>query len=136
MAFNQQAQHGSAGDGPDRGTVEVGHLEPGLAVVTMRGEHDLSTMPLLRPAFERATAHSNVLVDLSDCSFIDSTVVTLLIKAEQTVQTRDEELVLVIPPQQRVIARVAEVLHLSECFPIDSSRDVALARLQHATHLA
>jgi hypothetical protein len=59
---------------PLPGTVQVEHHVPGLALVSVHGEHDLSTTPELTQALEQAAAHSNVLVDLSDCSFMDSTV--------------------------------------------------------------
>jgi len=136
MPSHSQAQHASPGDRPQPGTVEVGHHEPGLAVVSMHGEHDLSTVPKLRPTFEQATAHSNVLVDLSDCAFIDSTVIGLLIRAAMTVQARDEQFVLVIPPEQAQVARVAETAGLTEIFPIHLSRDVALANLKLANDSA
>ena len=67
--------------GLDKGTVEVGHLEPDLAIVTLRGEHDISTRDELGLAFDEASAHANLLIDLTDCSFIDSTVINLLLKA-------------------------------------------------------
>ena len=51
----------AAGDHRQPGTVEVEHHAPGLAVVSMRGEHDLSTSPELRRALEQAAAHSTVL---------------------------------------------------------------------------
>src|SRR3954451_6488552 len=116
MASHLHAQYVSPGERPQSGTVEVAHPEPGLAVVTMRGEHDLSTMHWLRPAFQQATAHSNVLVDLSGCEFIDSTVIGLIIKAANTVQERGEQLALVIPPAPSVVARAAALTGLTEFF--------------------
>jgi anti-anti-sigma factor len=99
----------------------------------MRGEHDLSSLPVLRPAFEQATAHSNVVVDLSDCAFIDSTVIALLFRAAKVVQVRGEQLALVIPPEQRQVARVAAMTGLSDFFAVHSSRETALAGLRHAS---
>jgi len=136
MASNPQAQRDSPGGWPQPGTVEVAHPEPGLAVVTIRGEHDLSTIPVLRPAFEQATAHSNVLVDLSNCAFIDSTVIALLVRAANAVQARGEQLALVIPPEQPHVARIAAMTGLTEFFGIHSSRETALARLRLASDSA
>ena len=62
------------------GTVELTHHSPEVAVVTMRGEHDLSTASQVARALERAAVHSDVLVDLSRCGFIDSTVIAALVK--------------------------------------------------------
>jgi anti-sigma B factor antagonist len=118
------------GDKPLFGAVELGHHAPGLAVVSMRGEHDLSTAPELTYALEQAAAHSNVVVDLSECSFIDSTVIKALIKTALDVQARSEQLVLVIPSEQRAVARIAQMTHLAELVPIHTTRSDALATIQ------
>jgi anti-anti-sigma factor len=117
---------------PRPGTVESGHYAPGLAFVRFHGEHDLSTEAALGSALDHAVAHSNVLVDLSDCTFMDSTVIAWLIRAARTVQGRGELLVLALPPDQRAVARVAGMAHLSEIMPIYNSHDEALASLQQA----
>lgn len=104
------------------GEVEFGHVAPGFAVVTLRGEHDLSTMPVLSRALERAAAHSNVLVDLADCSLIDSTVISAFIKTAQALQRRGERFVLVIPPEQPYLNRIANLTRLDHIFPIFSTR--------------
>jgi len=116
--------------GPRPGSAEVGHVEPGLAYVDLHGEHDLSTKGVTKPALAEAAAHSNVLVDLSDCDFMDSMVVLWLIQTAREVQARSERLVLVIPATQTEVARVADLLNLSAVFPIYPSRQMALAVLQ------
>ena len=110
-----------------RGTVEVAHHAPHLAVVSLQGEHDISTSESLAQALERAAANSNVLVDLSECTFVDSTVITILIRTSETVKAGGEQLVLVIPPAQRAIARIAEMTGLGHLMPLYESRDAALA---------
>ena len=116
-------------DEPLPGTVEVEHPAPGLALVSVRGEHDLSTTAELTQALEHAARHSNVLVDLSDCSFMDSSVIQALVKTALALQARGEQLALVIPPEQRVVARVAHMTRLSEILPIYPSHDDGLANL-------
>jgi anti-sigma B factor antagonist len=118
------------GDEPLPGTVDVGHHVPGLAVVSLRGEHDLSTEPELTQALEYAAAHSNVVVDLSECSFIDSTVIKALIKTAHALHARGEQLALVIPPEQRQVARIAQMTQLGEFFPIHTARGAALTSLE------
>ena len=78
-------------------------------------------------AIEEAAANSNVLVDLSPCTFIDSTVITILIRTAESVRAGGEQLVLVIPPAQRAIARVAEMTGLGQLVPLYDSREAALA---------
>jgi anti-anti-sigma factor len=96
----------------------------------VHGEHDLSTLKVLKPALAEAAAHSNVLVDLSDCDFIDSMVVVWLIQTAREVQARAEIVALVIPAAQKEVARVAGLLNLSAVFPIYPTRQAALAVLQ------
>jgi anti-sigma B factor antagonist len=119
-------------DDPSRGTVEIGHHARGMAVVTMRGEHDLSTQPVLAHALELAAAHSNVVVDLSACSFIDSTVIREFINTSGTVRAKGEQVVLVIPPEQTQIARIAQLTGLSHIFALHESTEAAFAMLDRA----
>ena len=119
-----------AGDKPLPGTVEVAHHAPGLAVVNMRGEHDLSTSPELRRALAQAAAHSAVLVDLCECSFIDSSVIQALVRTARALHAGGEQLVLVIPPEQKQVARVAQMTQLAEIFPIHTSRHAAFVSIQ------
>jgi anti-sigma B factor antagonist len=112
------------------GTVEIGHHTPGIAVVTMRGEHDISTEPLLAGALENASAKSHVVVDLSDCTFIDSTVIASLIRGAAAVRARNERFALVIPPAQRHVTRIANMTRLGEFLAVHDSRDAALASLE------
>jgi anti-anti-sigma factor len=115
------------------GQVAVGHHERAVAVVTMSGEHDLSTQPEFAQALELAAAHSNVVVDLSDCAFIDSTVITEFIKTSETVRAKGEQIVLVIPPTQTQIARIAQLTGLSHIFALHESTQAAFAMLDRAT---
>jgi anti-sigma B factor antagonist len=119
-----------AGDHQQPGTVEVEHHAPGLAVVSLRGEHDLSTSPELRRALEQAAAHSTVLVDFCECSFIDSSVIQALVRTARALHAGGEQLVLVIPPEQKQVARVAQMTQLAEIFPIHTSRHAALVSIQ------
>jgi anti-sigma B factor antagonist len=117
-------------NGHPQGTVEVGHHAPGLASVCLRGEHDLSSAEIMLPALETALANSSVMVDLSACTFIDSTVITWLIRAAQTAEQHSERLVLVIPPDQAAVARAAEMTRLGEIIPIYTTHQAALTNLQ------
>jgi anti-anti-sigma factor len=108
----------------------VQHEAPGVAFVTLRGEHDLSTEPALSQALAEATAHSNVVVDLSDCEFVDSTVIAALLRAARGVAERGERFALLIPAAQRQITRIAEMTQLGELLAIHATREEALASVQ------
>jgi anti-anti-sigma factor len=96
----------------------------------MRGEHDLATAPELTRALEQARAHSDVLVDLSECDFIDSTVISIFIRTALEVQAHGERLVVVIPGESGQIARAVHMTRLSEFLPVHSSRGDAIASLE------
>ncbi|HEY3763887.1 MAG TPA: STAS domain-containing protein [Gaiellales bacterium] len=58
--------------------------EPGVEVVTVTGEHDLSTAPELKRQLDAALASgAAVVVDLMQTTFIDSTVLRVLILARE-----------------------------------------------------
>ena len=126
MAPNQH-EPGAAGDElPEPGTVTVAHPAPGLAVVTLRGEHDLSTQTKLAEAFAAAGTHSNVLVDLTDCTFMDSTVIGALLMTSRAARARNEFFAVVIPPERTNLSRLAEMTRLAEIFPVHPSLAAAL----------
>lgn len=99
-------------------------------MVTRLGEHDISTEPQLARALAEASVHSVVVVDLSGCTFIDSTAIASLINGASAVHARNERFALVIPPEQRHVTRIAKMLRLSEFLAVHESRDAALASLE------
>lgn len=115
-----------AGDTSPLGTIEIGNHLPGLAVVSMRGEHDLSTTPELTQALEQAAACPNVLVDLSECTFMDSSVVNTLVAAHQDLAMRSVRLEIVIPPDARLAQRVARLTHLANIVAIHETPAAAM----------
>ena len=68
-----------------------------------------------------------MLVDLSPCTFMDSTVINVLISTAHSVQAAGERLALVIPPEQRRVARVAEMTGLDKLLAVYETREAALA---------
>ena len=116
---------------PERGTVEVEfHPQPGVAVVAVRGEHDLRTKAELAEALERASAHPHVLVDLSECSFVDSSVIGALVVASKRLEERDGRLEVVIAPEAHTVHRAAELTGLAAFLPIHATRSAAIASIQ------
>jgi anti-anti-sigma factor len=113
-------------DQPLPGTVEVGHLAPGLAVVCMRGEHDLSTQPQLMQALAQAASDSDVLVDLSECSFIDSSVIKALVAAQLDVTTRGDRLEVVFPSSgSSIVNRTFQLMRLRDVLSVHESVEEA-----------
>jgi anti-anti-sigma factor len=63
---------------------------PHAAVVVLSGEHDVSTVPMLRQVLAPLSLDSGLLmvIDLSRAAFIDAAVLTALADAEQAVTGR------------------------------------------------
>lgn len=104
-------------------------------MIAVRGELDLSTAPDLEAPLEDAIAagDTSVLVDLSECEFIDSTGIALIVRAWQRLDRgADGEGSgrVVISSGNDQVRRVLEVTGLELSIPIHGTRDEALAALR------
>ena len=103
-------------------------LADGTRVVSVRGELDLSTTPALEEAIAGVAGPGggghNVVVDLSDCTFIDSTALGALITAAKRIGELEAPLSLVITDKN--VLKVFEVTGLDQMFPIHRTLDGAL----------
>src|SRR4051812_38941869 len=104
------------GGGIERGRVAV-HHESGVAIVTMQGEHALSTAPHISKALAEARRHSDVVVDLSSCSLIDSTVIGVLVATAADIRAGGENLVLAGPAGESAGAPAVQGTPPAENFP-------------------
>ncbi|MGC1165890.1 MAG: STAS domain-containing protein [Solirubrobacterales bacterium] len=108
-------------------------LDDGVRVVAVRGELDLSTASDLEGPLEEAVAakDASVLIDLSDCEFIDSTGIALIVRAWQHLDRgADGEGRVVICSANEQVRRVLEITGLELSIAIHGSRDEALAALR------
>ena len=97
----------------------------GVCVITMRGEGDLYTAPDLQRALDDALAAgaNEIVVDLGAATFIDSTILGVLMGAAKRARSKRGEIVLVC--DDRRILRVFEVTGVRSMFRFE--RDVAAA---------
>ena len=113
--------------------VEITMASASIAVISLRGEHDLAGYEPLRTGFARAAIHgANVIVDLSDCEFIDSTVISLILHTETIVARDGGRLVVALPAEENAVTRVAALIKLAERLPTYASFDAAFASFQTA----
>jgi anti-anti-sigma factor len=118
--------------------VEVELRRADIAFVRLRGEHDLSTKPRLTEALTEASAKRNVLVDLSECTFMDSSVIAALFLARTKLDLRDGRLELVIPREAATLQRTAEVTALGVMLRVHETQAEGLASFRgddHSTHV-
>jgi anti-anti-sigma factor len=84
---------------------------PGYAaVVSLRGEHDLGTSAAIADALSPLDGY--VLVDLSECDYIDSTVVGVILAKLHDLMLQGHALELVIPPDRENVLRIIEIVGL------------------------
>jgi anti-anti-sigma factor len=110
-------------------------LDDGLRVIAVRGELDLSTASDLEGPLEDAisSGDASVLIDLSECEFIDSTGIALIVRAWQRLDRAAEgegEGRVVICSDNDQVRRVLEITGIDLSIPIHSGKDEALAALR------
>jgi anti-anti-sigma factor len=109
------------------------HLEvvpPQLAVLTLLGEHDLHEKLALEEAMARATVYRDVLVDLSACTFVDSSTIATIVGAYRRVRDAGGRLELVVPLEARTVRRSLELMGVDAFIPLHATRERAVASLQ------
>jgi anti-anti-sigma factor len=111
--------------------VRVGALEDGVRTISVRGELDLSTAPELEGPLDETldSGEGSVLIDLSQCEFIDSTGIALIVRAWQRLDSGENGRALVICSQNDQVRRVLEITGLELSIPVHLTRDEALAAL-------
>ncbi len=93
--------------------------------ISLMGEHDLSTLPQVQNVLEQVFSKgTTIVIDLSGTTFIDSSVIGLLIEGQVRANANpSEELVLVAPPG----TPAADVIELAGVRPVlriyDSRKD-------------
>lgn len=106
-----------------------------MRVIAVRGELDLSTATDLEAPLDEAIAagDASVLIDLTECEFIDSTGIALIVRAWQRLDRNaegDGSGRVVICSQNDQVRRVLEITGLELSIPIHGTRDEALASLR------
>lgn len=111
--------------------VKVGALELGVRTISVRGELDLSTAPDLEGPLEETldSGEGSVLIDLSQCEFIDSTGIALIVRAWQRLESGENGRALVICSHNEQVRRVLEITGLELSIPVHQTRDEALAAI-------
>ena len=115
--------------------VSAAEIDGGVRVISIRGELDLGTAPELEGPLADAVAAGDapLLVDLSECEFIDSTGIALIVRAWQQLDrgaVGEGEGRVVLCSDNDQVRRVLEITGLELSIPIHRTRDEALAALR------
>jgi anti-sigma B factor antagonist len=112
--------------------IGVERLDRGVAVLIIEGEHDLEAAPDLRKELSALIAEDSALVvDLSSATFIDSSVVTLLVDAHHEAEQKGNGFAAALPSNTAEgVRRVIEVTGLAEALPIEATVAEAVASVR------
>ena len=101
----------------------------GLQAVSVTGELDQGTAPQLRVVLADALGlpPSSVLVDLSDCNFIDSTGLSLLVEAKRRLAEEDRRFAVCCPDPD--VRRLLELTGIDRAVGLFDTRDEAVQAL-------
>ena len=102
--------------------VEVNAVSEQTVVVTLLGDQDLPVHGRLRAVLLRAGASRRVLVDLSPCGFIDSTVIAILLNA----RSRNGRRVELVVPNSGSVARTLNLIRVHKLLTVHETLDAAL----------
>lgn len=102
-------------------------------MIAVRGELDLSTAPTLeQPLVAAQEGGESVVIDLTECEFIDSTGIALIVRAWQQIEAGEDHRQLVICSRKDQVQRVLEISGLNNSIPVLASRDEGLSALRDA----
>jgi anti-sigma B factor antagonist len=118
-----------ASTAPPEFRLEEERLRPGAVVLAVIGDVDLHSADALAERLDAAIADGAgaLVVDLSGATFLDSQGLGVLVRGARRLDPAEGRFRLVVPSAQ--IRRVFEVSSLDRIFPLDASREEAVARL-------
>jgi anti-sigma B factor antagonist len=103
----------------------------GVFIVHVSGELDISHEEELRTELSRGVAenHGGIVVDLTDCEFIDSSGVRALLLGREAQREDGSEGRLVIASGSTQIVRILSVMGVDEAIPVRPTVEEAIAEL-------
>ena len=108
-----------------RASVHVRALREGV-VISLSGDHDLSTKPRLVEALSRVRQERWVVIDLRRCTFVDSTIIGAILAACRRGAAREPNVSVVLPPDTSYVWRALSVIGLRDLVPAHLSIEAAL----------
>jgi anti-anti-sigma factor len=113
---------------PPPNRVELTSAARDVAVVALIGEHDLGHFTALKSVLARAAVRArNVVVDLSDCAFMDSTTLRVVLHTHAVTTKAGGALAVVVAPEPGQVKSLAEIVRLDQILPVHASLDAAMA---------
>jgi anti-sigma B factor antagonist len=110
-------------------------LDGGISAITVRGELDMSTAPQLEQQLDEALTdnEASIMLDLSQCEFIDSTGIALIVRSWQRLDREaggDGRGRLVLCSHNHQVRRLLKITGVESSISMHEGRDEALAELR------
>ncbi len=110
-------------------------LDGGILAIAVHGELDMSTAPQLERALQEALSdpEASIMLDLSECEFIDSTGIALIVRAWQQLDREgggDGKGRLVLCSHNHQVRRLLTITGVESSISMHAQRDAALAELR------
>ena len=109
------------------GEIALERTDAGISVLTISGEHDLNTAPDLRRRLgELMDGGESVVVDLSPASFVDSTILGVILEGRRAAIEAGRGFAVAQGNGTEAVARVLEITGLRDELPVHGTMDSAL----------
>ncbi len=116
--------------GSEHGAIRVIHETDEIVAVCPEGEFDHANAPALGDEIDRALeAGKDLILDLSAVTFIDSSVIRVLLRASETAAGRRQAIVLQLGTAA-IVERVLEIVGIEGLLPRAHDRQEALRIIQ------
>jgi anti-anti-sigma factor len=118
--------------------VQAEELEDGIRAFSVRGELDMNTAPELENSLEGVSTadDARVVIDLTECDFIDSTGIALIVRSWQRLDSGGEsggEGQLVLCCDNSQVMRLLRITGVDSSISVHAQFAAALAELRGGT---
>jgi anti-sigma B factor antagonist len=121
------AERGSSAD-VRTGELAITRTDEGLSVLTIIGEHDLSTAPAIKSRLDDLLGDcAGIVVDLSPATFIDSSILGAILDGKRRAADSGIGFAVVHSKGANAVGRVLDVTGLRAELPVHREREGALS---------
>jgi hypothetical protein len=102
---------------------------PGGTMISLSGDHDLSTKQALMQALASVPRRAPVLINLERCTFVDSTIISAILAVCGGEASGEPNVSVVLPPDTSYVYRALSVIGLRDLVSAHPSVEAALEAL-------
>jgi anti-anti-sigma factor len=119
------------------GEIALERTDSGLAVLSITGEHDLSTAPVLRQRLDGLIVDgASIVVDLSPATCVDSSILGVILDARRRAEAGGLGFAVSHANGADSVGRILDVTGLRSELPVHSDRDAASAAISTSSGMS